>query len=174
MRSATAADAAGIAEVHVETWRDAYAGLLPDSVLLGLSPVGETANWRRTIAGADGEQVMVAGDGRRGIVGYGSCGRARGKVLPYRGEVYTLYVHPNHQGRGIGRALLRAQFARLARRGRSVILIWVLAANPARFFYRAMAGAQVALRDEKLFGTTLREATYGWPDVRACLPPAEP
>ncbi len=34
IRTATAADAAGIARVHVETWRDAYAGLIPNEVLL--------------------------------------------------------------------------------------------------------------------------------------------
>ncbi len=33
---------------------------------------------------------MVAEDASAGVVGFGSCGPARGTSLPYRGEVYTL------------------------------------------------------------------------------------
>jgi len=33
IRAATPTDAAGIAAVHVQSWRDTYAGLLPDEFL---------------------------------------------------------------------------------------------------------------------------------------------
>jgi len=36
VRTATAADAASIAQIHVETWRVAYRGQIPDAVLNGL------------------------------------------------------------------------------------------------------------------------------------------
>ena len=77
-----------------------------------------------------------------------------------------LYVHPNFQGRGVGRELLSAMFANLTKRGFSSILIWVLACNPARYFYQAMGGRWVGVQDDKLFGSVLHEIAYGWTDVR--------
>ena len=171
LRPAEPGDATGIAQVHVDTWRDTYAGMIPDNTLVELSPAREAANWSRTIALQPGERVMVAVAENGGVVGFGSCGRFRGDKLPYRGEIYTLYVHPNAQGRGVGRELLTTMFAALTKRGLWSVLIWVLACNPARFFYQAMGGKWVAVRDEKLFGTVLHEMAYGWVDVRADNPP---
>ena len=48
-------------------------------------------------------------------------------------------------------------------------IIWVLAANPSRFFYEAMGGKRVGEREEKMWGTKLREIAYGWPDLAAGL-----
>jgi hypothetical protein len=49
--------------------------------------------------------------------------------------------------------------------------LWVLADNPSRFFYQAMGGKQISERDERLWGTTVHEVAYGWPDLSA-LPKA--
>ena len=166
LRPAEPDDATGIARVHVDTWRDTYAGMIPDGTLLHLSPIREAAHWRQTISLDPGERVVVAVSDTHGVVGFGSCGRFRGENLPYRGEIYTLYVHPDAQGRGVGRGLLTTLFATLTKRGLWSVLIWVLACNPARFFYQAMGGKWIAARDEKLFGTVLHEMGYGWRDVR--------
>jgi hypothetical protein len=45
IRSARVEDAAAIAEVHVETWRTTYAGMLPDNFLLNLSEEKYEARW---------------------------------------------------------------------------------------------------------------------------------
>jgi hypothetical protein len=39
---------------------------------------------------------------------------------------------------------------------------WVLADNPARFFYERMGGKRAGERDENLWGATLHEIAYGW------------
>ena len=41
-------DARGIARVHVETWRSAYAGILPDRVIVQMSVDDKAAAWRRS------------------------------------------------------------------------------------------------------------------------------
>ena len=41
-------------------------------------------------------------------------------------------------------------------------MIWVLADNPARFFYERMGGRRVGERDERLWGALLHEIGYGW------------
>ena len=164
IRRARAGDAADIARVEIETWRATYAGVLPDRMLLGMSERRLTAGWRDTIArAAAGQHVAVADC--RGVVGFGSCGPMRAGALPYDGEVFTLYVLPDYQGRGIGRALLAKLFATLAAAGGRSALIWVLADNPSRFFYHAMGGALVAVRRERQWGSVLRAMAYGWSDL---------
>jgi len=171
IRSAGRGDAAAIARIHIETWRSAYAGMLPDRVLVDMSRAVQQRSWARQIAAqiAGDDTVMVALDSEYGaeggVIGFGSCGPNRDRRFAYAGEVYTLYVLPDFQGRGHGRALLAALFGALRGRSLNSALIWVLADNPSRFFYEAMGGARSAVRIERLWGTALREAAYGWRDL---------
>lgn len=170
VRAATPGDAGAIARIYVETWRATYAGVLPDKVLVEMSERRQAAIWLHAIRHAGPRQtVLVADQGRAPVLGFGSCGRARSPGLRYEGEVFTLYVHQDHQGKGIGKLLLGALFQRLLESTARSALIWVLAPNPARFFYEAMGGRRVAEREEKLWGTTLAEAAYGWPDLERAL-----
>ncbi len=166
LRTARPQDAEAIARVYVETWRDTYAGLVPDRVLIGMSERRQTVLWSYALRD---QQVMVASSGESGVIGFGSCGAARGVDLPYQGEIFTLYVLPDFQGRGIGKRLLGALFGMLLRRGMDSALIWVLADNPARFFYHAMGGRWTATREEDLWGAALPEQAYGWSDLRKAI-----
>ncbi len=174
IRRACAGDAAAIARVEVETWRETYAGVLPDRMLLGMSERRLTAGWRDAMARAGARQQIVVADCRgAGVVGFGSCGAMRTGALPYDGEVFTLYVLPDYQGRGIGRALLAKLFATLTGAGGRSALIWVLADNPSRFFYHAMGGALVAVRRERQWGSVLSELAYGWSDLAVASQPSD-
>ncbi|MSP67672.1 MAG: GNAT family N-acetyltransferase [Alphaproteobacteria bacterium] len=173
IRTAKTMDAAGIARVHVDTWRTTYAGMLPDRPLLDLSQQRQLRSWLALIRAEPGRQI-VAIDGTAGVVAFGSCGRARRSQLPYDGEVFTLYVLPDYQGQGIGRRLLAGLFGVLAKEGFRSALVWVLAGNPARFFYRFMGGSWVAVREESLFGTRVEEHGYGWLDLGAVTAKSDP
>jgi len=90
-------------------WQSAYAGLLPDSMLAGMSDVRQAAWWTRLLADpGEARGVFVADDQDMGVVGFGSCGLVRDKPegLDGReirvGEVYTLYVEPDFQNMGLG------------------------------------------------------------------------
>ena len=119
-----------------------------------------------------GEPVLVVEDRLAGVVGFASYGVNRQQRLAYAGEINTLYILPDFQGRGLGRWLLTRLFEALAEGGRNSVVIWVLARNPSRFFYEAMGGKRIAERDETLWGEILHEYAYGWPDLRAA--PVQP
>lgn len=173
IRPARASDAPGIARVYVDTWRDTYAGLIPVPALVGLSHRRLTQIWAEELARpASGQVVVIANDVASGIVGFGSCGKMRGDALPYKGEVFTLYVLPDFQGDGIGRRMLGRLFATLSARGMNSAVIWVLAANPARFFYQTMGGKLTAVREQRFWGVDLREWAYGWTDLRTTFAPS--
>ena len=175
IRPARLADAAGIAAIHVETWQSAYAGIIGDDYLVGLKDRATVRSWRRELLSShSGHQVLAAvardpASGVSQIVGFGSCGRRRSVALPYGGEIYTLYVSSDWQGRGLGRRLLTGLFRRLVLSDRRSAFLWVLSANPSRWFYEAMAGRPVAERRERFAGSLLEETAYAWPDLESWL-----
>jgi len=164
VRPAAQADASEIARVDVETWRNAYPGILPDKVLLALTPARLAAEWEAQLAHRP-EDVRVAEWTGAGIIGFGSCGAARMPITGLQGEVNTLYVAPDFQGRGVGRALLLALFRRLVATGHGSAVIWVLRSNPARFFYERMGGKVAAQRRIWMRGEPIPALAYGWRDL---------
>jgi ribosomal protein S18 acetylase RimI-like enzyme len=166
VRKEVEGDAQRIAEIYVETWRTTYAGTLPDRVLVGMSSERQAMSWGRSIR-QGGELIYVAEDAKAGVIAVGSGGANRTKSSVFTGEVYTLYVHPDHQNQGIGERLLRRLFQALLEAGMGSAVIWVLAPNPSRFFYERIGGKRVGDRHEELWGTTLKEIAYGWPDLSA-------
>jgi L-amino acid N-acyltransferase YncA len=173
IRRARVSDAPAVGRVYVKTWRSTYAGLVPDRVLVGMSEVNQAGNWHRQIERKGDPIVMVAEADRDRIVAVGSAGPARG-AGPDTGEVYTLYVDPDWHGRDVGRSLLGALFRELVAEGRNRAIVWVLAANPSRFFYEAVGGMRTVERIEKLWGTELPEIGYCWEDLAAAVAPDGP
>ena len=50
VRRARPSDAAAIGAIHVATWRNTYAGVLPEEYLAGLSPVRHAIGYEQAIA----------------------------------------------------------------------------------------------------------------------------
>jgi ribosomal protein S18 acetylase RimI-like enzyme len=160
-------DADAIAHVYIEAWRSAYAGLVPNAVLVRMSVGVQAREWAQQLSRRKlVDSVLVADLSGHGIIGFGSCGSARHTILSHAGEIYTLYVSPEHHDRGVGCALLLSLFDALIDRGLNSAVVWVLAQNPARFFYEAMGGRRVAEKKERLWNTVLPQAAYGWDDLR--------
>jgi GNAT superfamily N-acetyltransferase len=163
IRPATPADARSIASVHVQSWREAYAGIVPARFLDTLSVERRTMMWLEiTTTRAEDSFVYVAEDATAGIVGFASGGAQRDKAIDYEGEVYALYLLQSHQKQGIGRRLLQAVTERLRAEGYQSILIWVLAQNTARHFYEKMGGVYVAEKEIEVGCAMLPEVAYGW------------
>ena len=73
------------------------------------------------------------------------------------------------EARGVGRALLTRMFAEFLAQNLDSAIVWVLAANPARFFYETVDGKRSAEREERLWGADLPEIAYIWRDLTAAL-----
>jgi GNAT superfamily N-acetyltransferase len=163
IRPATPADAEAIARVHVQSWREAYAGIVPDPVLETLSVERRTMMWLEiTTTRTRSSFVYVAEDPTAGIVGFASGGAQRDKGIDYAGEVYALYLLQSHQKQGLGRQLFQAVIERLRAAGHQSILVWVLAQNLSRYFYEKMGGIYVTEKEIEIGGATLPEVAYGW------------
>jgi ribosomal protein S18 acetylase RimI-like enzyme len=153
IRPGTPDDAEGVARVHVETWQAAYAHALPADQLQALS-VEEAADrhrrWPPTlVADRDGE-----------ILGFVGVGSSRDPGTD--GELFAIYVHPDHWGTGVGRALIEAGEEELRRLGHREAVLWVLDDNPrARRFYE-LAGwsPDGTAREIEIFGFDVSEVRY--------------
>ncbi len=161
IRPGNAADAEGIAQVHVETWRDTYRGILPARVLSAQTYARRLALWRQTLS-RDAERLVLVAESGRQIVGFATSGRNRSPAVPFTAEMYTLYVLEDWQGEGIGHALFGQSRALLARDGHRNLLTWVLTENPSVGFYEWLGGISVAERDERFGLAVLRQRGYGW------------
>lgn len=160
IRRAQSGDVAGIAQVHVQSWRESYRGIIRQSYLDGLSLPAHERQWRRSLG--DGGWAFVA-EWRQELVGFASGGLSRTRK-DVSGELYVLYVLKSVQGRGIGRALFDACHLELARCGHHGVLVWVLADNPARGFYEHLGGEPAGESMVDIAGTRLPEVAYMWRD----------
>jgi len=156
VRRATSIDARAIAEVHVATWRGAYAHVFPAQVLDALSVDEREQMWRQ-IAWADAMGLFVAEE-ERGVVGFVNVGESRD--LPGEGELYAIYVHPDEWGSGAGASLLEAGREWLEQRYSTAIL-WVLEDNPrARRFYEREGWVPDGRRTDVVRGVEVAEVRY--------------
>ena len=143
IREATIADADAIARVHVDSWRESYAGIFPDDLLRNLSWEERAGYWKKELLEEKGPgRIFVAEEG--GIVkGFVSAGKSRKPEFPFDGEIYSLYLLKEAQGCGIGRKLFEKAQNSLKLEGMNSMLLLVLKDNnPAIEFYRHMGGKE--------------------------------
>lgn len=141
IRDATPADAHALAVVQVASWRAAYRTLMPDEVLAGLSVPDLEQVWSARLTPRPPRTgVVVATDGRR-VVGFASAGPPldpSDRADPASGDLYTLYLDPDHWGRGLGALLHAAALDHLVTVGFTHAGLWVLDGNrrALRFYLR--------------------------------------
>jgi GNAT superfamily N-acetyltransferase len=168
IRPATPADAAGIARVHVQSWRETYAGIVPEAHLAGLDVAARTQRWHDSLSGAKPPwQAFVAVSDAHGgdILGFVSLGAAREDFNGFAGELYALYLLRAAQGTGIGRQLFDAARQSLKSCGINGMYLWVLADNPTDGFYRHMGGRELGRKMLDIGGKDLEEIAYGWEEL---------
>ncbi len=115
--------------MHIQSWRETYAHLVPERVLDDLDHDARAARWRQILESGASE-VWVALDGDE-IVGWGSAGAGRDEDAPADRELNGMYVLTSHHGTGAGQALLDNAV------GPRDAYLWVAAENDrAEAFYR--------------------------------------
>ena len=136
VRDAQLQDAPEIARVHILSWRAAYRGLIPDSILEDLDIQERTLRWNKLLSRPD-EWIFVAVD-QESLVGFCSLAPARdGEEDPkVVAEIVAIYVDPEKWGQGFGKALSEAVLQRARKGGFQELILWVLRENHrARDFY---------------------------------------
>lgn len=176
LRAAVREDAVGIAQVHVQAWRETYQGLLHPQILDELSVARRQRMWTRNLEHPQAQVViLVLESGRSGdIVGFANAGPERGMLPAYDGELYAIYLLQKYQGAGRGRQLFQAAARHLAGIGFRRMMLWVLDSNPTRGFYEHLGGRLVGEQQVEFGEQPYREVAYGWSDLAALAGDGQP
>jgi GNAT superfamily N-acetyltransferase len=161
LRRAQAEDAPRLAKVHVDSWQAAYHGIVPDAYLKGLTYQKREAVFRRALESDEEETYLVEEDGRDiGILTIGPC-RDADLDSAAIGEIWGIYISPEHWRHGIGRRLVKEAEHILHDRGCREVVLWVLEDNmEARYFYEAMGFHQDGATKLTELGKPLKVVRY--------------
>lgn len=165
IRPAETEDAPAIAKVHVDTWRMAYRGIVPQDYLDTMTVQNRTIGWVRLLQRSSDLVTLVSEDDNGRVVGFASGGRLRHRDPRFEAEISSLYISPRAQRGGHGRRLFMALSNRLSQRGLRGLFVWVLAENAARGFYEVLGGREVNEITRDFAGVPLREIGYGWAET---------
>ena len=156
VRAARGSDAADVARIQVECWREGYAGIIPEAVLTELTSDGASSRWRERWAEAIGKpptskhRVLVS-TSERAVAGFASVGPAgyADRWPATDGELYELRIAPGLTRQGHGGRLLNAVADTLAGMRFTQASVWVLEADTAiRRFLETAGWAEDGARSE--------------------------
>lgn len=162
VRRAGDGDRAAIAEIHAESWRDTYRGVLPDRFLAREVHATMSARWAAQPIG-QADAVLVA-EGTAGLLGF--CAAWDGESA----YIDNLHVSAGARSQGLGRRLLGETARHFLAHGRTKGHLHVVVANPrARALYLALGGTPAGIVDKNLYGTPVPNERIAWDDLAVLL-----
>jgi GNAT superfamily N-acetyltransferase len=149
LRRAVTGDAHGISAVFDAAVRHGWTYLGE----IACEPMFTLQEWEQIVADhAAPNLLLVAIDGSNSIVGFTA-------VHPEKGEMFLLFVHPEHAGRGIGRSLLAAADSALCAAGLREAFLFTHEQNKRALAVYHAAGYRMdgSVRESNFRGIALRE-----------------
>ncbi|MBN2045935.1 MAG: GNAT family N-acetyltransferase [Anaerolineales bacterium] len=175
IRAAAPQDAESIAYVQIKTWQHAYAHIFPQDQLAALDdeelPL-RIERWRSIVRDtAEGSSAMLVAETNPGkLIGFANGGKQLKPEFPHDAELFTIYILPEFQGKGIGRRLISAAAVELGKLGYSSLLVWVLAENsPSRRFYEHLGGRFSGEGEYMRWGHAFPLAAYAWDSLETLI-----
>ena len=167
-RVATAADAAAIAAVRVDSWRATYRGVIPDDYLDDMRADESAEMWEQVLEANRPDIGVYVAEAGAEVVGFAAGMLLQPEKLDCNAELTAIYVKPIAQRGGVGRRLLALVAHRLQQVGAVSLLAWVIADNQvARTFYEEL-GAELLVEQPFTWDTLeLTETGYAWHDLHA-------
>jgi ribosomal protein S18 acetylase RimI-like enzyme len=170
VRSAGVDDATAIAVVHIDTWRTAYRGIVPDEILNRLEVGRRSARWREFLSDSKGKTAAWVAETTSGeVVGFVSCGPTTDEKIGFDAEIYCLYILEEFQKRGIGKTLFLTAAKWLCDRDFRSMMLWAFEDNPAVNFYKALGGNLIQPKMVQIESVWIVGVCYGWNSLEQLL-----
>lgn len=163
-REAGVAECEAVAKVHVRSWQESFAGLVPQSVMDRITVESRINAFEKRFQ-TDYYRMFVAEVADLGIVGFADCGLPREEIDSYQAELYAIFLLPEFQGSGVGRRLFSLCLEAVVKSGKSSMYLLAFEASPYRPFYDKMGGQLVMKRPVEIEGTTFDAVVYGWQNL---------
>ena len=166
IRKATFDDAAEIANVHINSWREAYQGMFPQKFLddRPLYFKDRYELWKKVTKNS--QMTFVAESKDNGVVGFINGGDARDDNFQGQVEIYCIYLLKKFHGQGTGYSLLKKFFESSNEKGFEMSYLWVLKNNPTiKFYQRAGAKFTGDIVKDNIGSIEVEELCYHWSDI---------
>jgi len=153
-------DCTELGTIHCESWKVAYKGIVPDSILENMSIVNSTKKFIDSISFGKEKNVIITKDNR--VIGFMCLGKCRDTDLDDTfGEIWGIYLLPSYWREGAGTELVNWGISYLKSMGYRKISLWVLEENKnARMFYEKFGFYHDGTIKELNFGKVLNEYRY--------------
>ena len=149
-RRPTFDEAETFAALHVQCWREAYSGYVPDELVCDVNFEARLPMWQNSLA--DGGRIVYGAYDAGQAVGFLIAGKDdSGNVSDAVGHLSAIYVAKSHLRKGIGRSLISLASKDWMKIGGKTLWLGVLSENKnAITFY------------ERLGAKFVRESNYRW------------
>jgi ribosomal protein S18 acetylase RimI-like enzyme len=157
IRHATPSDFQHIAAIHIESWKDSYADVLPARFLAEQINRALTTYWNE-IKIHEEDIVLVSEEDL--LVGFIAvwC-----RPIPF---IDNLHVRPSHRSKRLGTALLKSAAKKLIRKGHKTAYLWVFENNKKAIkFYQRLGGVQQEQAGKNIFGYEIPSRKMVWNDL---------
>lgn len=160
-REANVSDALAVAKVHIRSWRESFAGIVPPTYLDKMSVENRAKAFENGFA-ASSYKMFVAETSNNEIVGFADFGRARNRQSKYEAELYAIYLLRDFQRRGIGGKLFKLIVQSVIANGINSLSLISLEASPYKSFYEKMGGRVIERNTTDIEGINYKTVVYGW------------
>ena len=125
-----------ISAAHVAAWQKAFRGILSDELLDNIKVEDFEQGWKHNISKKERTNLIWVTENDK-AVGFVSFGKSYDKAGKIQTEIYGIYVHPNHWGKGIGYQLMKNAVSKISvEENSNGVILWVMTKNTAsRNFY---------------------------------------
>ena len=160
-REATVADALAIAKVHVQSWRESFAGIVPQTFLDKMSVENRAKAFEKGFV-VDFYKMFVAETQENGIVGFADFGKIRDNQSKFEAELYAIYLLRDVQRKGIGGKLFDLGVKYLVAQNMNSLSLTALEISPYKPFYEKMGGHLVERKTTNIEGESYATVVDGW------------
>ncbi len=162
IRSADSGDVERIANIHVNSWRDTYKGLIANPILQKLDVSAFMARWLIVLSSGNRELFVL--ESELSLLGFYHIAACRDDDIDPRntGEITAIYIDASVRRQGYGRILCEHALQELLMGRFKQALLWVFRDNvDARRFYEALGflpdGAEKMLEKFQVKGMRYRK-----------------
>lgn len=156
VRKAKASDAREIIEVNTKTWCTTYFGIIPDEILQKRVDTIEENIKKCEATVEQKDNVLVAIEENK-VIGMISYGKSKVSDEINTGEIYSIYVLKEHQGKHIGEKLFLTAKKILKEKGYKKMVLTCITENCSNGFYMKMGGKIINVIKSNIFGAELEE-----------------
>lgn len=157
IRIAVPSDVQQIAEVHVQSWKETYVGMIHQHVIDEYSVKKRLQLWQQLVNDANHRLFVYEQDGK--IFGF-----LDGYLNPnnHIAEIKAFYFLKQIKGQGIGRAMFEKFYQLINVKQHQLLQLGVINQNPSRYFYEKMGGSVIGEEEIPEYGEGISELFYEW------------